>query len=163
MKLRQNVLRYGCRPHYYLTHPIKFLRDTRSVMRACWRRITRGWCYGDVWNMYDWFLDVIPDMLDHLADHGSGYPGVDEFPTPESWENHLHTIASMLRSGRDEARDPQNEYADAYYKMIYGETYDRELSKKYCARDTELAQEQEEQIKQALILLGETPLTRLWD
>jgi hypothetical protein len=113
--------------------------------------------------MYDWFLDVIPEMLDHLADHGSGYPGVDEFSTPESWENHLHTIASMLRNGRDEARDPRNEYADAYHKMICGKTYDRELSKKYLARDTELEQEQEELIKQALTLLRDTPLARLWD
>lgn len=37
-------------------------------------RAKHGYSYSDVWNMYDWFLEVMPPMLTKLRDEGDGIP-----------------------------------------------------------------------------------------
>ena len=44
-------------------------------LRARYQRSKRGYSYGDVWNMYDWFMGTVKPMLIHLKNEGMGYPG----------------------------------------------------------------------------------------
>jgi hypothetical protein len=37
-------------------------------------RAKRGYSNSDVWNMFDWFLEVMPPMLTKLRDEGCGVP-----------------------------------------------------------------------------------------
>ena len=174
-----NIFQYSYTWRHYLRHPFKWWRETIRNFKAAWRRAIKGWCHTDCWEFGYWFLEVVPDMLDYLADHGKAYPGNDKFPTPESWAEHLHLIAALLRNARDDRRDMQNEYYPAYQRMVdngedserwtdeQGHTHVRwkpnELSRNYFRKDEELAIEQDKIIEKALKLLAETPLKALWD
>ena len=43
-------------------------------LRFARQRVFQGYCDMDVWNLDNWFLDVVPDMLQQLRDKGIGYP-----------------------------------------------------------------------------------------
>lgn len=43
-------------------------------LRFARQRVRQGYCDMDVWNLYAWFLDVVPDMLQQLREKGVGYP-----------------------------------------------------------------------------------------
>ena len=176
--MSQSVLSYGYRLRYYVRHPIKFLRETRSIIKAAWWRITKGWCPGDCWEFAYWFLDVAPEMLDYLADHACGYPGNEKFPTYESWQEHLRAISNMLKNSRDEVRDKKNEYTEAHEKELetgwQRYTTNSDGSKtvvvsdsptfnNYYNRDLELSREQDVIIEEAFKLLAETPFKGIWD
>lgn len=158
-----NVFRYNYRRRYYLRHPIKWWRETISIFKAAWRRATKGWCHSDCWELGYWFLEVMPQMLIYLADNGYGYPGNDSFPTPESWSDHLHSIANLLLNAREEVRDEKNEYWQEYSAKLEAGVERDEIWQKYFKRDQELAEEQDIMIEEALKLLVETPLKALWD
>ena len=42
--------------------------------RGRYQRFKQGYSYGDVWNMFDWFIGTVKPMLVHLRDHGIGIP-----------------------------------------------------------------------------------------
>lgn len=177
--MSQNVLSYGCKFRYYVKHPIKFLRETHSIIKAAWWRVTRGWCAGDCWEFAYWFLDVAPEMLDYLADHACGYPGNKRFPTYESWQEHLRAISNMLKNSRDEVRDKKNEYTEAHEKELEETGWPRYTTNSdgsktvvvsdsptfnnYYNRDLELSCEQDVIIEEAFKLLAETPFKGIWD
>ena len=174
-----NVFQYSYIRRYYLRHPFKWWRETISNFKAAWRRATKGWCHTDCWEFGYWFLQVVPDMIDFLADKGQGYPDNDKFPTPESWSAHLHLIAALLRNAREDRADLENEYYPAYQRMLdNGENCehwtdengndhvrwkDTEIGRNYHRRANEIAEKQDRMINEALRLLAETPLKAIWD
>lgn len=173
--MSQNVFSFSYRKRYYLKHPIRFFKEIWWMLRAAYMRATKGWCYGDVWELGYWFLDVMPPMLKYLADHGEGYKG----ETPEEWHDHLYGIANLLENAREEVRDQKNEYFPAYDAQMHSnwkrdfttdehgnrvhKPYDNEIVRAYLKRDRELEVEQDVMIEEALKLLAETPLKALWD
>lgn len=38
------------------------------------QRFKRGWAYGDVWDIDQWFMHTIKPMLIHLKNNGTSYP-----------------------------------------------------------------------------------------
>ena len=42
--------------------------------RGIHQRAKQGWSYGDCWDFFSWFQDIIPKMLTHLANYGCGFP-----------------------------------------------------------------------------------------
>lgn len=157
---------------YYIKHPWIWCKHFWRNLRAAYWRARYGFCPSDVWEFGYWFLDVVPQMLLYLADNSVGYPGDDQFPTPESWDAHLRSIANLLENARDEVRDEKNEYAADYFKeedSIFEQQGNKIIIKesdtfdKYYKRDLELMREQDIMIEEALKLLAETPLKGLWD
>ncbi len=51
--------------------PGLFLRD----LKCCGQRIRKGYCYKDLWDIGDWFLKLMPDMLQEYKENRSGSPG----------------------------------------------------------------------------------------
>lgn len=164
---------------WLLTHPWIAIREFWYNLRAAYWRSKYGFASRDVWEFGFWFLDVVPQMLKYLAENGCGYPGDDKFPTPESWRDHLLSIANLLENARDEVRDKKNEYYPQYVEetnknwkrewitdekgnRIY-QPIDSTITKKYFAREKELSDEQDVMIEEALKLLIETPLRAIWD
>lgn len=114
----ENVLKFWYRPTYYLTHPIKFFKELRANLVNAWMRITKGYCYTDVWNINSWFCLVLPPMLRHMADYGSAYPGTKPFETPEKWHDWLHSMADVIETFEDEEfwYTKKNEFAEEWEK-----------------------------------------------
>ena len=57
--------------------PIGVLRWLFRELRFACQRVYRGYCDSDVWNLYSWFLDVVPDMLLQLKETGACFPCSD--------------------------------------------------------------------------------------
>ena len=89
---------------------------------------------------------------------------------------HLLSIANLLENAREDVRDQKNEYYDEYMKHI-GEyewvtddngnrvyqPIDNNISKKYIEREIQLAEEQDVMAEEAIKMLAETPIKRIWD
>lgn len=175
-----NVFNWSYSTRYYLTHPWKWINELFSNIRAAYRRVRYGWCYTDVWNLGYWLLEVLPPMINHLAEHGCGYPGDEEFPTYESWHTWLCKMANDIESVQEENVEKQNEYRedfhnsfnmrslkqseyDKFVTITFNESPDhKEISKKYFEREEELAKEREEKLVKIFTELGKK-IPTLWD
>ena len=167
---KNNVLLYSYTKRYYILHPWNFITETIQNIKAAYHRIVYGWAYRDCWELGYYLLNILPDMFKVLST-GCGYPGTEEFPTPESWKNHLLSISNLLENARDEVRDKKNEYYPAYEKTIWGrrdmseeeKKKVSEITHKYLKRDSELAMEQEIMIEEAFKLLLRLSIKNYWD
>ena len=156
--MNMNVLKdFPYRPRYYLTHPWKFVRECFINLKNAWMRITRGWCYTDLWNMNDYLTDVMIDMFRMLALKHDGYPGKEPFKTDTEWTSWLYYIAGELEATKEEFYQNKNEFKNEYYKeldnwtsefeedengnLIHKANEQSEISKKYFAREIELYNE----------------------
>lgn len=179
MKKNYNsVFAFPYRKRYYLTHPLKWFKQLGHNIRAAWMRCTRGWCYYDVWDWDNWFMHTVPPMFRHLAEYGCGYPGFEPFETPEKWHDWLIKMADQIENCTEDAQEKNNEYYEEYIEHIMDNweppkkdengfyTYPHhertELDEKYFAREKELGEKAEEDIKDALNQIGEN-FYRLWD
>lgn len=166
--MKMNVWRFPYPKRYYLTHPLKWIKQVWRSCRDTYMRARYGYTYSDIWNWDGWFLAVSIPMLRYLADHNTAYPGYDEFDTSEKWEQWLHHVADLLESGDKEWQDTQNEYHEDYMKEL---TYTppaklfsepSELFYKYTARAKELSEEGEVNIIKAFAQIGRN-FYALWD
>ena len=144
---------------YYLTHPYKFIRECWINLKNAWYRATRGWSYQDLWNMNDYLIDIMIDMLRNLARDHCAYPGIEPFETPEKWTSWLYYIAGELEASKEDNYERRNEYYDEYMKQFEDKNYEStEIDKLYFARDKELATEARERRTKALI-----EVIKFWD
>ena len=137
---------------YLITHPWQWVRCACRNIRDAWRRSVYGWTYGDVWDWDNWFVRVVPDMLRHMANHGSAYPGCEPFDTPEKWHDWLQHMAYLIETADEEWQDEHNEFCKDYMDHIWEN--DKERFNKYMMRATELHEMGEENIKLALENIG---------
>jgi hypothetical protein len=83
-----------------LYYKIKFfITDTWRDLCARWQRFIRGYSYGDVWDMYDWFIRTLQPMLIHLRDHGYGIPQdcyIESDDERINWEDVLTEMINCL-------------------------------------------------------------------
>ena len=70
------------------------VQNALDNLRARYQRSKRGYSYGDVWNMFDWFMRTVKLMLIHLKNEGIGYPG--EFKDRSEWETILDEMINYL-------------------------------------------------------------------
>lgn len=62
--------------------------------RSRCQRFKRGYSYGDVWNMDDWFMRTVKPMLIHLKNNGISRPM--EFKDRSEWEAVLEEMIDCL-------------------------------------------------------------------
>lgn len=67
-----------------------------AEVRFVAQRVRRGWADRDLWNAGSTMALRWADMLDELARISSGWPS-DHYPTFESWQEQLRTVAADLR------------------------------------------------------------------
>lgn len=166
--MTMNVWHFPCSKRYYLTHPLKWIKQVWRSCRDTYMRARYGYTYSDIWNWDHWFLSVSIPMLRYLADNHCAYPCHEEFNTPEKWEEWLRHMADLLESGDEEWQDVHNEYHEDYMKeLIYtpaAELFSKpsELFYKYAARAKELSDEGEANIIEAFAQIGKN-FYALWD
>ena len=178
-----SVWTFPYRKQYYITHPWKWFKDLYWNIRNFWHRGRYGYAFVDVWNFCDWYPRVAAEALRYLAAHGSGYPGIKPWETPEKWREYLNYLANRLQRCADSQDicwgEERNEYAEDYEKMMnkaYKETKDgdtilahfemtdedKELRDKYFNRVRELAEADEAYDIETFRWIGED-IRRLWD
>ncbi len=120
MKYDLNTLtEFSYSKRYILLHPWILIRQAWRNLRNAWQRATKGYCNADAFNMNDYLLTIMPEMIKTLRDDPvGGYPCDNEFPTWESWEKWLTKMADTLRELQDDWAETRNEYEGQYFKAI---------------------------------------------
>ena len=60
-----------------------------AIINAYWglrkrcQRFKRGFSWGDVWDMDQWFMEIAKPMLTHLKTNGNSYP--NDFKSRDEW------------------------------------------------------------------------------
>lgn len=146
------------------------------------QRIKKGYSYRDIYSIYDWFVDIMPQMLEELASIDRlGIPMYEynkikeenqdlseeeiELIANTNWRSTLRTMAYYLSEGREPTKE-KNEYDD---KMFWNwETIndpptedEKELKNKWLARELEIEEYRQEQLKKGLEMFCEN-IERLW-
>lgn len=100
-------------------------KDVFRDMKCCVQRIKKGFCYRDIWNIDDWFLNVIPDMLLEFRDSQVGIPNrflmnndSDERALAE-WNAVLTQMAFLFREANEETCTKTNPYDEKYHFALY--------------------------------------------
>jgi len=145
---------------YLITHPWQWFRCAWRNIRDAWRRSVYGWTYSDVWDWDTWFARIVPDMLRHMANKGSAYPGREPFETPEKWHDWLQHMAFLIETSDEAWQDEHNEFCRDYMDHIWEN--DKERFNKYMTRANELREQGDKNVAQALKEMGEH-FHCLWD
>lgn len=101
--------------------PIEVFRD----LKCCVQRVKKGFCFRDTWNINDWFLNVIPDMLDELKTTCHGYPSrflkndgsdtdEDRDRGAERWSEILTQMAFLFREANEDTCQRKNPYEEEH-------------------------------------------------
>lgn len=176
------TLSYG--KSYYLTHPWKLFRDFYWNFRNWWHRGRYGFAYVDVWEWSTWWPKVGAAALKYMAKHGSGYPSVEPWDTPEKWRDYLNKISDLLKWSADSQdilyNENINEYSAAMNEICERTSRRKEnedgtvstwldmtvkdkiIRDKYFAREKELQDEFDEQRAKIFEEIGHK-LPRFWD
>lgn len=96
----------------------------------CWsiQRITRGYADCDIWNMFGYLQNLIPEMLQYLKDNRYGSPAylgedyTDERgilvndTCHEEWDKILDRMIFLWKESKEDTCSRKNPYDEAYYK-----------------------------------------------
>ena len=100
-----------------LADRLKSFRLRRKWTR---QRAKRGFCDADVWAIDEWFLQIMPNMIEVLADNYEGYPlpfrdeycdinkidgdagSIDTY-CAAGWKRQLRDMARMFREANEES------------------------------------------------------------
>ena len=125
MKNELSVWTFPYRKTYYLTHPWKWFYDLYWNIRNFIHRGKYGFAYIDAWNFGYWWPKVGAEALKYIAEHGSGYPGVEPWDTHEKWKAHLLRTYEQLnwcaKSFDDIDKNEYSEAMDEIYKRCHRE------------------------------------------
>ena len=89
-----------------------------NFRRRC-QRFKRGWAYGDVWDMDQWFMRTVKPMLVHLKNNGISMPL--EFYNGDGnriyWENTLTEMINCLELMDENAAREHLDISDSGYSF----------------------------------------------
>lgn len=136
--------------------PIRTLKDLYLDVKYFIHRGRHGWADIDWFNLDNYLLHILPDMLEELAERSCGYSEsfidangnrVDNM-TPEDWKNYLLEIAQHFRNADEDQTPIENNILD-----------DR---KKWFEKECEISEWRLREAQKALKMLGDN-FFQLWD
>lgn len=100
---------------YRERNPFKKILYRVKQMKWAYQRATRGYADIDAWEIRGWFLNVMPAMLDRLAESADSYPDLPEGKTfsvqgspidkadnsMQGWRTLLHYMAQKFRDAEE--------------------------------------------------------------
>ena len=105
------------------------IRQLSKDLKYSWQRITKGYSDYDVWDIREWFKEIVPCMVQELKETRISSPDV---PTTEDgkdynqqWDEKLDEIVFAFREAREETCSKQNRYSEEWSKA------NKEFEKKY--------------------------------
>ena len=99
--------------------PKERARNKQLAQKWCKQRIKRGYCDMDLWNMDDFLIELLPDMLERLAETASGYPD-KRFESIDEWRQFLTNTTSLFRESHEAAKHFDYKAADTLQKEAFG-------------------------------------------
>lgn len=69
----------------------KIIKFYFGTLKCAWQRMTNGYCYRDVYDLSEFYLELFSASLNELSKTAHGYP-VD-FEDMETWQNYLKEMA----------------------------------------------------------------------
>ena len=87
-----NVFNNPKLPLKYPSNWIRIIRMNLRNLKYAYQRVTRGVADCDYWDLDTYFLEVFVQGLDLLIKKQHGYPGNEQFPTPDSWDKYLQEM-----------------------------------------------------------------------
>lgn len=108
----------------------KILGEIFRDLKCCVQRIKNGFCFRDIWSINDWFLNVIPDMLDELKRTACGHPTrlLENIHSPTheeteraaaKWDAILTEMAFLFREANEETCQRKNPYDEQYHIVFH--------------------------------------------
>lgn len=112
-------------------HPIHWLRDKLKGFKYAWQRATKGYCEADTWEMFDWYLHVIPSMLTELAENGVAYP--TSYDDRLEWCRKLLDLADAIAQLQEEKWDKEhaNPYLEDFEEACMSRYKNQSTSEEY--------------------------------
>ena len=164
MSLMNTLTDFPYRKYYYFRKPWKFFQECWWNVKAAWERATRGYAWRDAVEMDEYLLHLIPAMLREIAS-ADAYPGDDNFPTREAWQDAINALADVFESVQEENwTEGQNEWEDEFHNVCveyfsrhpnltttsrYTPEEAKEIKDLYWAREQELRDERNKLILDA--------------
>jgi len=105
----------GYRLRYNLTHPHKVIMHHIRDIHCAWQRATKGYCYRDIWSIDNWFLELIPKMLEEFKKIRHGYPAS---LTLEEWDDIIQQMKTHFEKANELTTDFVNPYEDEYLSTL---------------------------------------------
>ena len=125
MKNKQTIKRipyyaFSCKKSYYLTHPLKFLREIRTLIGNVKHRLLYSWDWPSLWNMDSFLGQLIPSMLRELAERSCGTPyDIEE----EEYKAYLMALARLFEIANIDKFDEEYEGARTSLLELHDEKF----------------------------------------
>lgn len=110
------------RPKYYLLHPWTIFHEIKVLIQNGWHRMRYGYAWIDLWNTDSYITELVPNMLDALAEYGHGWPGPEKgYPQFSDWQAELRILAELIRITHWDAYLHNEDFEKAFDKWQSGE------------------------------------------
>lgn len=152
------------------------IKDFFRNIKYAWQRATRGYDDLACWNINNWFLEMMPKLLDHMIYDRCGHPlGLTE----DKWTEILSEMKHCFVEANEDTCSLVNEYGDDHFKLLekwlYAKNengditvvpnYDEEdelLVRKWIERNDEISAYREKMLNKGLNLFKKY-FWSLWD
>lgn len=160
-----NVFTTGYMPWKY---PANWFRNVKLFFRQikwAWQRATRGYCDWDVWDLEAFYLPLMRDSINKLAEVSHGYPATNDW-TYDSWTAYLKTLADALNDCMADSAE-LNQYWSDFDKMLtneqeYSDEEKATLRRCYYDRERQIADEQQDLLEHTFQKIAKH-LKTMWD
>lgn len=86
---------FSYKKSYYLTHPLKFLGEIRTLISNVKHRLLYSWDWPSLWNMDSFLGQLVPSMIRELANRACGYPASEGCSDMETYREYLREFAKL--------------------------------------------------------------------
>jgi hypothetical protein len=117
--------------------------------KYAYQRAIRGFSDWDAWDLDLFYTHLFRDSLNYFAENTYGYPGNNEFPTIESWQEYLKDIAWHFDQSIEGNEEIKNPYEEEFEKQLFSRDWlkninqpteeDKAISKKYFDEEMKIA------------------------
>ena len=135
---------------------VGIFQEFRRDLRRCHARIWKGYCDYDLFSINDWFLRIMPTMLEEFRDTLNGHPDFSESTSHrvivdeceesseelKTWKEILSKIVFLLREATEETCSKNNPYETEYQTAFI------DFEKNYGSFGEKLLTEEEKEEKQ---------------
>lgn len=111
---------FSYRKSYYLTHPLKFLGEIRTLISNVKHRLLYSWDWPSLWNMDNFLGQLIPSMLRELATRSCGTPYDTE---EEEYKAYLMAFAYLFEIANIDEFDDEYEGARTSLLRLHDEKF----------------------------------------